>query len=819
MTSFRSVLLCSLLLTSAVRAQTTLFPGDLAIVGVNANNNCAPMPAQSDQFTIVLLKAITTNTVFFITDNGYERGFAGQWGDTEGVVRLQRTGAGLPAGSMVTVDVNGTTSAVTVTPAGWTVNLNHAGTGTFDLNSGGEQIFITQGGAWTNPVGNHNMTYNGTVLYGISTVAAPNDWVSLLNPTATNGSQRSGLPPGSLCFSMSPQAGSDFIKYIGPVGDPTFLIARTARQWLVDIDDNTRWTQYGTCALYNGSAPNYAGGAITWTVTASVPVAGRWTGAKTGDWFDCKNWDDANVPISSTPVVINPVFMYGAQMDCTVGINTGTPLSANCVSLTMTTGGAGRNLYIQNGRSLNVFGNVTITNNGVSAVHGITLTSGTLNAINMTLAGNGVFRGIFRNELAANTAILSGNLVINAGGALDLQGGGLGGVLQLAGNYTNNATAAAFEEVGSNVIFNGAGAQSITTLGGFAEDFGAIGLNKASGDVTLNSPINVRNVFTLTSGRLMTTPTNILTLLNGATFTGGSDASFIHGPMINVGPDIPIVQFPVGKGTRVHPLSVSNYTMVSTDAFYAEYFEQDPNTDIGTPIETPNLDHISSCEYWQLEQFAGTPVGKVTLGWKAPTSCGVTNLADLRVARWDGVMWRDRGNGGAAGTPAFGTIPTAAAQETDFTPGWWTLASATSSNPLPIELLSFQARPDGKEVRLDWSTATERDNDYFTVERSADGSQFEEVFRQPGAGNSASVLHYWGMDPWPLSGLSYYRLRQTDLDNTSTTSDVVSVRMARTTGEGLSLVQRGDELLAVHDLPVGSIVHVLDMTGRAVLVS
>ena len=61
MKSFRSLLLCSLVLVSTARAQTTLFPGEVAIVGVNANNNCAPMPAQSDQFTIVLLKAITTN--------------------------------------------------------------------------------------------------------------------------------------------------------------------------------------------------------------------------------------------------------------------------------------------------------------------------------------------------------------------------------------------------------------------------------------------------------------------------------------------------------------------------------------------------------------------------------------------------------------------------------------------------------------------------------------------------------------------------------------------------------------------------------------
>ena len=274
--------------------------------------------------------------------------------------------------------------------------------------------------------------------------------------------------------------------------------------------------------------------------------------------------------------------------------------------------------------------------------------------------------------------------------------------------------------------------------------------------------------------------------------------------------------FPIGKNVRLHPASITNLTAGPTDAFIGEYFESDPNTDIGTPIETPPLDHISSCEYWKLDQYSGTPLGRVTLSWKAPTSCGVTNLPDLRIAHWDGTMWRDRG-GVAVGTVAIGTIPQAAAQELTFAPGgYWTLASVSIDNPLPIELLMFDARQDGSQVRLDWSTASERDNDYFTIERSADGQMFSEVARVDGAGNSTTTLNYSDYDRWPLPGTSFYRLRQTDNDGATAVSNMVAVKMPGKGGNGLVVLSDADRIIALHDFAAGSRMEVLDMTGRLV---
>ena len=808
----------------SVAAQTTLNPGDVAIVAVNANNGgCGGWPSQSDEFSFVLFKAIVAGTTIDITDNGYERGFAGQWGDSEGLIRLTKTGAGLAAGSLVTVNVNGSTSAVTCT--GWSVTLNMVGTGPFDLASAGEQIFMTQGGTWTNPAGAQNMTFvGGRVLYGISTVASPNDWVSLLNVAAANGTQRSGLPPGSLCFSMSPSVGSDWIKYIGPAGDPTFAISRTARQWIVDIDDNTRWVQYASCALYGSSGPNYAGGAITLPVTASIPVAGRWTGAKTTDWFDCKNWDDATVPTSAVAVTINPVYGYGASNHCIIGTTTAIvpePMTASCSSLTITTAGVAKNLTLQASKTLQVTGTVSVATTGFAlASNYLTVLSGTLTAANLSLSGIGATqRGTFVHEVPSNTVTISGNVTINSGGKLDLQGGATGGTLNIGGNYTNLDAETAFDEVGSTVVFNGSGAQSITTSG-FQDEFAYLTLNKSGNDLTLNAPILVKSTLTLTSGRIMTSdPGGLLTLTNTASVSGANDLapSFVHGPMVKIGTTS--FTFPIGKNTRLHPASITNLTAGATDAFIAEYFAADPNVDIGTPIETPPLDHISSCEYWKLDQYSGTPLGRVTLSWKAPMSCGVTNLPDLRVTKWDGSMWRDRGNGGAFGTVLLGTIPQAASQETAFLAAqedFWTLASVSTDNPLPIELLWFDARPDGSEVRLDWATASERDNDYFTIERSANGQEFEEVTRVDGAGNSVSTLTYLDYDRWPLPGTSFYRLRQTDLDGATSVSNMVPVTFSGHGGNGLVVLNDVDQVIGVHDFAVGGSVEVLDMTGRVV---
>jgi hypothetical protein len=115
----------------------------------------------------------------------------------------------------------------------------------------------------------------------------------------------------------------------------------------------------------------------------------------------------------------------------------------------------------------------------------------------------------------------------------------------------------------------------------------------------------------------------------------------------------------------------------------------------------------------------------------------------------------------------------------------WTLASSKDwcicalsmkrNDPVPIELLNFNANQLGKQVKLDWQTATEINNDYFTIERTADGINFETLDTIDGAGNSIYTLSYYTFDEVPLKGVSYYHLKQVDFNGDFSFSQLRSV--------------------------------------------
>jgi len=83
---------------------------------------------------------------------------------------------------------------------------------------------------------------------------------------------------------------------------------------------------------------------------------------------------------------------------------------------------------------------------------------------------------------------------------------------------------------------------------------------------------------------------------------------------------------------------------------------------------------------------------------------------------------------------------------------------------LPIELLNFDAQINADQVEIKWTTASETNNDYFTIEKTKDGNSYETVAIVDGAGNSIERRDYSSLDNNPYKGLSYYRLKQTDYD-------------------------------------------------------
>jgi len=94
---------------------------------------------------------------------------------------------------------------------------------------------------------------------------------------------------------------------------------------------------------------------------------------------------------------------------------------------------------------------------------------------------------------------------------------------------------------------------------------------------------------------------------------------------------------------------------------------------------------------------------------------------------------------------------------------------------LPIVLLSFQAKCVNSNVKLSWSTASETNNNFFTIEQSIDAGNWKILATIPGAGNSNTTLAYSYNDNDPLAGTSYYRLMQTDYNGKSEIFNPVSV--------------------------------------------
>ena len=115
-----------------------------------------------------------------------------------------------------------------------------------------------------------------------------------------------------------------------------------------------------------------------------------------------------------------------------------------------------------------------------------------------------------------------------------------------------------------------------------------------------------------------------------------------------------------------------------------------------------------------------------------------------------------------------------------------TFCTNNSSISLPVELTDFQLTAAPGKVVLRWETAQEVNNEHFSVERSADGTQFEGILELAGAGNSSRPQAYSASDPSPLSGLNYYRLKQVDFDGSFTYSQVLSTSFALE-GYGASL--------------------------------
>ena len=158
------------------------------------------------------------------------------------------------------------------------------------------------------------------------------------------------------------------------------------------------------------------------------------------------------------------------------------------------------------------------------------------------------------------------------------------------------------------------------------------------------------------------------------------------------------------------------------------------------------------------------------MAWVSQNAVSV--YADLRIAHFDGTDWDKIPNNAPSGDNTAGTL-TSSSAVSSFSP--FTLGSSSSTNVLPIELVSFTGEKKDNRNILNWTTASEINNAYFTVEKSYNGIDFEWVGTQEGSSPSTQIINYSLSDYNILETLNYYRLKQTDFDGKFEYSKTISI--------------------------------------------
>lgn len=436
----------------------------------------------------------------------------------------------------------------------------------------------------------------------------------------------------------------------------------------------------------------------------------------------------------------------------------------------------------------------------------------TLTTLNATAAGNtvnynlntnqtqDVFGTTYHNLIASGSGTknlrgaitANGNITIKDAAILDPSTSNY--LITVKGNWINSSlpgsSLAPFNARNGTVAFAGTTPQSISCSaynGGNA--FYNLTINNTSTtipQITIGNNDNATNTLTLTSGHIDAT---------GTTFTLGTSATnrgtlnytsglFIGGTFKRWFGTVAVT---LGNAAGMIPLgSKDNATTVSNRSAYyggtataggtiaARHNNATGNYDIAAPFDDNGvIVDVRHNMNWVMSSGDGLSGSGLSLRLQAENIPGVTNPSMLRIVLANSAAPGTSVNGGGTTTNPYANKNAMGGGGFNNT---FFVGSAWNTNPLPISLVSFTAKPDGdNRVKLDWVTASEENNDYFTVERSKDGVNFEEVLTKPGAGNSNVMKYYTDYDNSPLSGLSYYRLKQTDFNGEFTYSNAVPV--------------------------------------------
>jgi hypothetical protein len=381
----------------------------------------------------------------------------------------------------------------------------------------------------------------------------------------------------------------------------------------------------------------------------------------------------------------------------------------------------------------------------------------------------------------------------------------------VGGNWTNYHDSA-YVEASNTVYFNGStGIQSITCSSG--EVFSTLRYLKTDGlALQMNSDVKVKTQLYFTSNGFLNLNGNTLSVYSSSpsAISGGNTLRYIYGETgnfnskvrWNIGTTtantrytIPFAKgsgsanytpfaFTVGPNVQVDTMTVSTYGTPATNLPWptaAPYGVSNLNS--STNLSPDNRDATAD-RFWYVGFSSPSVINDTIALSYASNEIPLSPYNDptlLKAQYWNS----NAGPTGSWTLPSLGYYGTLFGVSGVVVPSpvlnnVWALAS--NSSPLPIELVDFRGKYINNQSVLSWVTASEKDNDYFILERSEDAREFTQIGKIDGAGNSNSFLNYQFIDIKPINKVAYYRLKQVDFDGQFSNSNVIALRDVKSLG-------------------------------------
>ncbi|MFM9840196.1 MAG: T9SS type A sorting domain-containing protein [Cyclobacteriaceae bacterium] len=663
--------------------------------------------------------------------------------------------------------------------------------GNFTLNSGA--VFSagaythTLTGNWINNGGTFTNTGSTFNFNGTSTQTIGGTSSTTFNNLTMSGSN-------TVSFSVATFIGGTLTQGTGTVINPNSITTHTARTY---IQGGTPQAP-GTFGSTSSSATNKSNTFFTSATTGILTVSNRiYFTRQTGNWNVNTTWSTVTFG-NATNAGTFPV----AGDDANIGGNVTTTVTAAAAaagSLSFQSGTNNTNLLqINSGITLAVSGGITIprtnSNSNTLAVGAGTLTGASLSFTN----GGGGQRHIL--TISTGTVTIAGDInQVNSTGSATITFSG-SGTLNVAGAFLNS-TNGTFTQSTGTVNYNGSSVAQ--TIGDFTyynltlnntsstiPQLTLFGNTSASNTLTMTSGVTNLAGFTLTLGSggtastLTRTSSTTTNWLYGGTFTRNwvastsitSTSGNFYG-LFPMGTSSSSSYRPLQINSTVSPTASGTYSVTHTSA--STTTDLSPTfSDAGTTVQ-----RIDDSQF--VGSLATISNGTYNINVTMTGYLGTGSLLDIRLATFvSGTTATSVGtHTAAAGTVINPTAGRTGLTATNLSNDFRIATTNLAATPLPIELIYFSAVLRNLMVELSWATASELNNDFFTIERSGSGEKFETVKTVKGKGTTNLTSNYQDVDEDPLPGTSYYRLKQTDFDGNHTYSEVITIEINSATSQ------------------------------------